>query len=132
MKMKFMFGALAGALCLMAPMSLNAAQTTATERVYAVADGFNQMKASLNATIESLKAAKNATEVADAMANYVKTSLPVMKDYENLTEYQKKQIDTLQKQVGILSQKKTAQFNCKKEVERAVQKATLEVIATMK
>ena len=132
MKMKFMLCAIAGALCLMAPASLQAAQTPATERIYASADGFNQMKAILNATIESLKVAKNGDEVAKAMYNYVKEALPVMKDYSEMTEYQQKQIDTLQKQVGILSQKKTAQFNCKKEVDAAVQKATLEMISTMK
>ncbi len=132
MKMKFMLGAIAGALCLMAPVSIQAAQTPATESVASSADGFNVMKSSLNATLESLKMAKSGKEVADAMAKYIKTSLPAMQSYEKLTEYQKKQIDTLQKQVGILSQKKTAQFNCKKEVERAVQQATLEILSSMK
>ncbi len=132
MKMKFMLGAIAGALCLMAPVSIQAAQTPATESVASSADGFNVMKSSLNATLENLKMAKSGKEVADAMAKYIKTSLPAMQAYEKLTEYQKKQIDTLQKQVGILSQKKTAQFNCKKEVERAVQQATLEILSSMK
>ena len=132
MKMKFMLGAIAGALCLMAPVSIQAAQTPATESVASSADGFNVMKSSLNATLENLKMAKSGKEVADAMAKYIKTSLPAMQSYEKLTEYQKKQIDTLQKQVGILSQKKTAQFNCKKEVERAVQQATLEILSSMK
>ena len=54
------------------------------------------------------------------------------KAYGELTEYQRKQIDTLQKQVGIVSQKKIAQFNCKKEVDQAVQKATLEMLSKMK
>ena len=74
---------------------------------------------------------KKAAEEAAARA----ASLPVPDDYIfTFDDFPaiKKQIDALQKQVGILSQKKTAQFNCKKEVEQAVQKATLEAIASMK
>ncbi|MBQ3959759.1 MAG: hypothetical protein II592_00350 [Muribaculaceae bacterium] len=132
MKIKTLVCALAGAMCLMSAPGMKAAVAPATEHLYASVDGFNKMKSCLNATLEGLKNAQNAKQVSNAMYNYVKTSLPVNKYYSDLTDYQKKQIDALQKQVGILSQKKTAQFNCKKEVEQAVQKATLEAIASMK
>ena len=132
MKMKFLFSALFGAMCLMAPMSVQATTTTATQHLYASADGFNQIKAGLNATLENLKAAQNGKQVSEIMYQYVSNLLANDKVYAELTEYQKKQIDTLQKQVGILSQKKIAQFNCKKEVDQAVQKATLEALSKIK
>ena len=132
MKMKSLFSAVFGAMCLMAPMSIQATAAPATEHLYASADGFNQIKANLNATLESLKAAQSSTQVSEIMYQYVKNMLTNDKAYGELTEYQRKQIDTLQKQVGIVSQKKIAQFNCKKEVDQAVQKATLEMLSKMK
>ena len=132
MKMKSLFSALFGAMCLMAPMSIQAAAAPATEHLYASVDGFNQIKANLNTTLKSLKAAQSGTQVSEIMYQYVKNMLTNDKVYGELTEYQRKQIDTLQKQVGIVSQKKIAQFNCKKEVDQAVQKATLEMLSKMK
>ena len=132
MKMKFLFSALFGAMCLMAPMSIQAATAPATEHLYASADGFNLIKTQLNATLENLKAAQDGKQVCEVMYQYVSNLLANDKLYTDLTDYQRKQIDTLQKQVGILSQKKIAQFNCKKEVDQAVKKATLEALSKMK
>ncbi len=126
-------------LCFMAlHFSANAQQTArqlqvaASLQLYASGQGFTLLKNSLTQGMASLKAAKNADEVCDAIYNYIKKSLVLNKHYTGLTDYQKKQIDSLQKQYGVLSQAKIAKFNCKKKANEAIQRATLDAMATMK
>ena len=114
-----------------------AAQSVAPARNHSMqltasTEGFNIMKTTLNKGIAQLKAAKSAEAVTTAVYNYIKTSLPANKHYSDLTQYQKKQIDVLQKQFGTLMQSKEAKYNCKKAVDAAVQRATLEALQGMK
>lgn len=135
MKVKLlMMTSLCAALMMTAPVAAQSASPARSlhTQLVASAEGFNIMKATLNKGIAQLRAAKSAGAVSAAVYSYIKASLPSNKHYKDLTPYQKKQIDVLQKQFGTLMHSKEAKYNCKKEVNAAVQRATLEAMQDMK
>lgn len=112
--------------------ALTSAQTTASaEAVKVSTQEFNNLKSTLTNAIGKMKSASSATAVANSMYSYTKSFLGMNKVYKNLTDYQKKQIDTLVKQFGVQSKAKIAQYGCKKAADAAIQKATLEVLGGM-
>lgn len=132
--MKKMIIALAVAACLAAPAT---AQTISTPRLeaatqyFASVEGFNLMKSALVRAIGNVKAASSAEALSKAVYTYIKSYLPMNKYYSDLTAAQKKQIDTLQRQVGLHINAKQAKYGCKKAVDAAINRATLEAMAAM-
>ena len=104
--------------------SANAAVATTQE--------FNSLKSTLTNAIAKMKSANSATSVVNGMYNYTKSFLSMSKVYQTLSSYQKNQIDVLVKQFGVQSKAKIDQYNCKKQADEAIQKATLEAVSTLK
>ena len=113
--MKKMIIALAGAACLAAPAT---AQTISTPRpeaatqYFASVEGFNLMKSALVRAIGNVKAASSAEALSKAVYTYIKSYLPMNKYYSDLNA-------------------KQAKYGCKKAVDAAINKATLEAMAAM-
>lgn len=105
--------------------------TASAEAVKVSTQEFNNLKSTLTSAISNMKSASSAELVANSMYSYTKSFLGMNKVYKNLTDYQKKQIDTLVKQFGVQSKAKIAQYGCKKAADAAIQKATLEVLGGM-
>lgn len=93
---------------------------------------FNTLKTTLTNAISKMKSANSAQAVVNGMYSYTKSFLGMSKVYQTLSGYQKNQIDVLVKQFGVQSKAKIAQFNCKKEADAAIQKATLEAVSALK
>lgn len=134
-EMKKLILALAGAACLAAPVvaqSISAPRHNVSTQYIASVEGFNLMKSALVKAIGNVKAANSADALSKAVYTYIKSYLPMNKYYSDLTAAQKKQIDTLQRQVGLHINAKQAKYACKKAVDAAINKATLEAMAAMK
>ncbi len=129
---------LAALVCAAAVAAPAMAQTISSARAHvnteytASVEGFNLMKGALTRAINNIKAANTSASVSNAVYVYIKNYLPLSKYYEGLTAAQKKQIDTLQKQVGLQIRAKESKLGCKKDVDAAINKGTLEAISSMK
>mgnify|MGYP006928566830 CR=1 FL=1 len=137
MKLKLFILSIACVAAFAAPVKVTSktqAKTQTTKSVEAAKVStaqFNQLKSTLTSAITKMKSASSADAVANSMYSYTKSFLGMNNVYKGLSDYQKKQIDTLVKQFGVQSKAKIAKYACKKQADAAIQKATMEALSTM-